>query len=454
MPYQPLEALDDAGAPLCRVLANGLSVISAPDHRAPTAVHMLVLRAGAMDETEGRSGAAHVLEHLMFKGTPSVPEGEFSRKVAALGGSENAYTSHETTVYHQQIPAHRLAEVMRLEADRLAHVSLQAAAFGKELEVVKEERRLRTDDNPRARLGELLAATAWAAAPHRRPVIGWMADLQALQIADVRDFYQRWYAPNNAALVVAGDVSPSQVLALAAQHYGAIAARALPVRKPQAEPAQAGPKRATLKAAAAQASVVLAYKVPQLSVQALSRGDWAASDRDALALTVLAALLDGYSGARLERALTQGAQPLADSVGAHVGLMARSPALFILSATPAQGQSAQAVEVALRGQIERIAREGVQPDELSRVKAQWQAAEVYKRDSVFNQAREIAQLWLLGAPLDTDARLLRALREVDAAQVQAVAARWFADDALTVATLEPNGAPPSAPRPPPSGLRH
>ncbi|MBA3059180.1 MAG: insulinase family protein, partial [Rhodoferax sp.] len=400
-------------------LANGLSVIVKPDRRAPTAVHMLWLRVGAMDEVDGSSGVAHVLEHMMFKGTPSVPAGEFSRRVAALGGRENAFTGKDYTGYYQQIPATRLEEVMKLEADRFGHSQWTDDDFKKELEVVKEERRLRTEDNPRALLHEALNAAVFVASPYRRPIVGWMSDLESLTPADARAFYQRWYVPANAVVVVAGDVDISQVRRLAEKYYGVLPTRAVPERKPRHEPQQVGIKRLVFKAPAEQAFVSLAFKVPAL--QSLSADK---ENPDALALTVLAGVLDGYSGARLERALTQGEDRVADSVGANNGLWGRGPQLFMLEGVPAQGKTAEQVELALREQVARIARDGVLATELARVKTQWVASEVYKLDSVFNQAQELGSNWVQKLPLDADALLIERLRAVTAEQVKNVAQRY------------------------------
>jgi zinc protease len=432
-------------------LANGLTVIVKPDRRAPTAVHMLWLRVGSMDEVDGTTGVAHVLEHMMFKGTPSLKPGEFSRRVAALGGRENAFTSKDYTGYYQQIPAARLEDVMKLEADRFAHNQWSDEEFKKELEVVKEERRLRTEDNPRSLLDESLNATVFMAAPYRRPVVGWMSDLDALTALDARQFYQRWYIPANAAVVVAGDVDVARVRQLAEQYYGAIPARAVPQRKPRTEPAQAGLRRLDFKAPAEQAYITLAFKVPGL--QSLDQPQ--ADDHDALALTVLSAVLDGYSGARLDRALTQGPDRLADSAGSSNGLLGRGPQLFTLDGVPAAGKTAEQVGAALREQVARIAREGVSETELNRVKTQWVASEVYKLDSVFNQARELGSNWVQGLSLDAGERLMARLRAVTAQQVQAVAGKFFGDDQLTVAILRPQPLDKTrTPRTPVAATRH
>jgi zinc protease len=316
--------------------------------------------------------------------------------------------------------------------------------------VVKEERRLRTEDNPRAQLYEMLMATALTASPYRRPIVGWMSDLEAMTPQDARDFYQRWYTPSNAAVVVAGDVDPLQVKALAEKYYGAIAVRPLPPRKPQQEPAQQGLRRLEFKAPAEQAYVTLAFKVPRMSsLEVTPEND------DALALTVLAAVLDGYSGARLERTLTQGDKRLADSVGAYNGLLGRGPQFFYLDGVPAKGQTPEALEAALRAQVQRVATEGVTEAELQRVKTQWVASEIYKLDSVFNQGRELGVAWSLGLPPDYSAQMIARLRQVSPAQVQAVAQKYFGDDSLTVGILRPQPVSDTPkPRRAAPGLRH
>jgi len=417
-------------------LANGFTVLIRPDQRAPTVAHMVWVRVGSMDETDGTSGVAHVLEHMMFKGTPTVKPGEFSRRIAALGGRDNAFTSRDMTVYHQQVPAQHLQAVMRLEADRFAHNEWRDDEFRREIEVIKEERRQRVDDQPHAQLFEALNATVWVAHPYRRPVIGWMSDLDSLTPDDVRAFHRRWYTPSNAAVVIAGDVNPTQALAWAQATYGQIPARAVPLRKPQTEPPQLGTRRIDVKAPAEQAYVALAFHGPRLT-------DPDAADpasQDALALVMLAAVLDGYEGARLGRQLVQrpSGERLADGVDAHFNGMGRGPAQFVLSGTPAAGQSPDALARALRAEVARVAQQGVPLDELNRVKNQWRAAEVYKLDAVFAQANELGRQWVQGWSSDASDRLLASLRRVTPEQVQAVAARYFSPERLTQATLVPD----------------
>lgn len=433
-----------------RTLPNGMQVIVKVDRRAPTAVHMLWVRVGSMDEVDGKSGIAHVLEHMLFKGTDTLAPGEFSRRVAALGGRDNAFTSKDFTGYFQMIPSSRVPDVMRLEANRFANNRWSDEEFAKEIEVIKEERRLRTDDVPRAAMQEQLAAVQFSASPYRRPIIGWMNDLDHLRPDEVREFFRQWYVPGNAAVVVVGDVNPDQVWAWAQEIYGPIpVGPALPVRKPRVEPPQMGERRLLFKAPAEQAVLTMSWKVPGLTD--LAPGE---RTRDALALTVLSALLDGYSGARLDRRLTQGADRVADSAGSYHSLSGRGPNVFVLEGVPARGKTPQQLEKALRGEIERIAREGVQEAELRRVKTQWTAAQVYGRDSLFNQAREIGTWWINGLPLDTSDRLIDLLNGVTAEQVQSVARRYFIDDHLTVAQLVPQAIKTVTPPRPGVQLRH
>jgi zinc protease len=372
-----------------------------------------------------------------------------------LGGRENAFTNKDYTGYYQQIPAARLADVMQLEADRFANNQWSDEDFRKELEVVKEERRLRTEDNPHARLFEAMTATTFQTSPYRRPVVGWMSDLESMVPEDARAFYRRWYTPTNAAIVVAGDVDPQAVFALAEKYYGGIASAQVPQRKPRQEPAQSGLRRLDFKAPAEQEYVALAFKVPGIRPGAPGSELWDAQAQDALALTVLSAVLDGFDGARLERALTQSDDHVADSAGAHYSATARGPVTFMVSGVPAGGKSSAALEAALRAQLKRVADEGISAAELKRVVNQWTAGEVYQQDSVFNQARRLGANWTMGLPLGFETDMLERLRGVTPAQVQAVAARYFGDDELTVATLlpQPLGVK-RIPRKPSPGTRH
>ncbi|GGC07015.1 zinc protease [Oxalicibacterium flavum] len=426
-------------------LGNGMKIIVNEDHRAPTVAHMIWYRVGAVDERNGTTGLAHALEHMMFKGTTHLKPGEFSRRVAALGGRENAFTSRDYTAYFQQIEQSRLEAVMALEADRMANLVFDKNEFANEIRVIMEERRLRTDDQPQALLFEALNATAFAVHPYRNPIIGWMDDLEHMTVEDVKAWHDQWYAPNNATMVVSGDVQPQQVRRLAEKYFGKLKPKTLVRTRPQNEPEQKGIKRVTVKAPAENPYLMLAFKVPALrDVE---------KDDEALALDVLAAVLDGYDNARLGARLVR-TERVANEAGASYSGVGRGPAQFILDGTPAAGTTTEQLEGRLRAEVTRIAQEGVSEEELKRVKTQLIASQVYKRDSVFGQAMEIGVMEMSGLSYRDIDRIIERLRDVTPQQVQAVAQKYFGDDALTVATLVPLPISEKPPVAPPAGLRH
>lgn len=425
----PAGPVDSARETFERTLPNGMKVIVREDHRAPTAVHLVLYRVGSVDEAKGRTGISHLLEHLMFKGTEAYPAGEFSRRVAQLGGRENAFTTNGYTGYFQQIGAQHLAEVMTLEADRMSNLVLAQEAFEQELRVVMEERRLRTEDRARALVYEQFRAQAFVASPVRQPVIGWFSDLRAFTLDDVQGWYRDWYTPSNATVVVVGDVSADEVWKMAERSYGEVQARPLPERKPLDEPDQRGARRAWVKAPAENPYVVMGFKVPGLID--LER------DGEPYALEVLAAVLDADENGRLRRNIVRGSR-VANQVGAGYDPVSRGPSLFVLDGTPAEGRTTTEVEQALREEIARIADDGVAPEELERIKTQYVAGEIYKRDSIMAQAMEIGGLEMTGFSHRDADRILARVAAVGADEVQAVARKYFAsDEALTVVTLLP-----------------
>jgi len=427
-------------------LANGLRVIVKPDRRAPVVVSMVWYRIGSVDEQGGVTGVAHVLEHMMFKGTRDIPSGEFSRLIAAAGGRDNAFTSRDYTGYFQTLHKSALPLSFRLEADRMTNLVLSPEEFAKELKVVMEERRWRTDDRPQSVLFERLMAVALTAHPYRNPVVGWMNDLENLTIDDTRRFYQNWYGPNNATVVVVGDVVPAEVFALAERYFGAIPRKVLPPRKPQDEPPQLGVKRLTVKVPAEQSQVLMAYRAPRLTKPA---EEW-----EPYALDMLESVLSGNPAARLPQQLVK-TDRLAASAGASYEGVGRGPGFFFLSGTPANGRSAAEMEQGLRREVRRIVEDGVTQEELDRVKAQAMAAQVYQRDSMFFQARLIGWLETVGLSFRDEDLFIEKMRQVTAEQVREVARKYLVDDGLTVAYLDPqplNAAPPRAA--PPAGVRH
>lgn len=421
-------------------LKNGMKIIVNEDHRAPTVAHMIWYRVGSIDERNGVTGVAHALEHMMFKGTKKVKVGEFSKQVAQMGGSENAFTSKNYTAYFEQVEKSHLAKVMALEADRMQNLTFDKNEFAQEIRVVMEERRMRTDDQPIALVHEALNATAFAANPVRNPVIGWPDDLQHMTINDVTAWYRTWYAPNNATMVISGDVDPQKVLSLAKKYFGAIKGKDLADNiarlKPQNEPPQRGIKRVTIKAPAENPYVVLGFKVPALrDIE---------KDSDPYALSVLAAVLDGYDNARLTAQLVR-TEKIANEVGADYSGVSRGPVMFLLDGVPLAGTTTSQLESKLRDAITKIAKEGVSEAELKRVKTQLIASQIYKRDSVFGQAMEIGVMEMSDLSYAKMDRMIEKLRDVTPQQVQAVAAKYFGDDALTVATLEPLPLPEKKP---------
>ena len=430
--------------PFETTLKNGLRVIVKEDRRAPTVVQMVWYRIGSMDEVDGASGVAHVLEHMMFKGTPTVGPGEFNKLVAAAGGKDNAFTSRDYTAYFQQVPREQLAEMMRLEADRMRHLTVDPKEFEQEIKVVMEERRMRTDDNPQSRLFEQMNAVAFQAHPYRRPIIGWMNDLENMSAADAKAWYDQWYVPNNAYVVIVGDVDHREVFALAEKYYGALEGRALPARKPQVEPAQDGTRRVNVKAPAELPVLIMGYKAPVLHD--------VDKDVDPYALQMLAAILDGHDAARFNKKLVR-EDKVALSVGIDYDATARGPGMIYLHGTPAEGKTVADLEAALRSEIVRIQKEGVSEAELKRARAQLVASEIYKLDSMFGQAMEIGQTESVGISYTKLERMLERLQKVTAAEVQSVARKYFIDDTLTVGVLEPQPLD-NAPRRPAVATRH
>lgn len=287
---------------------------------------------------------------------------------------------------------------------------------------------MRTDDNPQGRVHEQLMATAFQAHPYRRPVIGWMTDLEHMTAKDAQDWYHRWYAPNNAILVVVGDVNKDEVFGQAAKTYGAVKPVRLPARKAVGEPPQEGIKRIVVKAPAELPYLAMAWKVPRL--------EKVEQDRDPYALEVLSGILDGSEASRLPKNLVRGSR-IAVSAGSDYDPTNRGLSLFMLDGQPAEGHTPAELEQALREEIRRIAREGISNEELERVKTQVVAHQVFKRDSMFGQAMEIGGTEVIGLSWRDLEPMVARVRSVTAAEVQAVAGKYFGDDSLTVAVLEP-----------------
>lgn len=411
-------------------LGNGLNVIVKPDHRAPVVVSQIWYKVGSSYEHAGITGVSHVLEHMMFKGTSKHGAGEFSRIIAEHGGKENAFTGRDYTAYFQQLEVSRLPISFELEADRMRNLTLPEDEVQKELQVVMEERRLRTEDSPSALTYEQFMATAFQANAYHNPIIGWMNDLENLNRADLVEWYRLWYAPNNATLVVVGDVDSAEVIALAEKYFGSIKASDATALKPRIEPEQRGERRIEVNVQAKLPVIIMGYKTPVFRTFAEDE-KW-----KAYALEVLAHVLDGGDSSRLSRDLIRGDE-IAASVGAGYDLIARNSSLFTLEGVPSNGGNLDRIEEALRKQIKILQSELATAEELDRVKAQVTAAKVFERDSIFYQAMQIGQLETVGIDWREGKKYAEQIANVTAEQVRLVAQEFLVDNRLTVARLNP-----------------
>lgn len=411
-----------------KVFDNGMKVIVKEDHRAPVVISQVWYRVGSAQEHSGITGVSHVLEHMMFKGTEKYPSGTFSSTVAEIGARDNAFTGRDYTAYYQLMEKSKLEVSFELESDRMLNLILSIDDFASELEVVKEERRLRTDDNPNALVYEQLYATAFNNGPYRHPIIGWMNDLNHLTLEDLEEWYERWYTPSNATLVVVGDVQPNAVFALAEEYFARLENRPVKASKPRAEHPQTGTRRVTVKAIAKLPYLMLGYKVPSL---ATAEHEW-----EPYALSVLAGVLDGGRSARLSKRLIRDMELVA-SAGSGYNIYARYPTLFLFDATPAAAHSVAEVEQALYAEINNLQESLVDKKELARVKAQVIASEVYQQDSVQRQATVIGSLETVGLGWQVMNEYSTRINAVTAEQVQQVARKYLVDQGLTVAILEP-----------------
>ena len=421
-------------------LDNGLKVLVKEDHRAPVAVAMIWYNVGSADEPGGLTGISHALEHIMFKGTPKHPLGVFSKTIAGIGGQENAFTSTDYTAYFEKIATDHLPTSLALEADRMQHLLLDESEFKKEINVIQEERRMRTDDNPQSLTFERFLAAAHLISPYHHPVIGWMDDIKHLDISDLRSWYQRFYAPNNATLVVVGDVEPAKIHALAKLHFGAIPKGETIARKPQTEPPELGKKSIMVKAPAEIPVLMQGYTVPTVkSVDKEHRND-------PYTLEVIAAILDAGGSSRFSKNLIRGTQH-ASSVGVDYNLYARYQSLFTIYGTPSPTHTLDDLSKALEAELSQLKTTRVSDAELKRVKTQLIAQKTFERDSGFGQAMELGLLETVGLGWKTTEQYETRIRAVTPAEIQTAAKHYFDENRMTEARLIPQKMPQAAPQP-------
>ena len=404
-------------------LDNGLRVLLLEDRRSPIVTVQVWYRVGSRNEARGATGIAHFLEHLMFRGTARYGSGLFARLVERNGGQYNAFTSQDVTSYYVNLAADRLDLVLELEADRMHNLVLDPKIIGSEREVVIEERRTRTEDDPGGALGEEVSATAFRAHPYGQPIIGWPTDLQRITPEEIRAFYRAYYVPNNAMLVAVGDFEATEVLDKVKAAFGPIPRGAEPPTVLAVEPPQSSERRVRVQRPAQLPIVYVGYPVPNQT------------SPDAAALEVLSVVLSGGRASRLYRDLVHERQ-LAVVAGGDYSYFSLDPNLFWFWATPLPGQTAETLERELLSHLERLKREPVSEVELARAKNQIEAGFVFQEDSIHRRASLLARFELIGGYALKE-RYLGSIRAVSAADVQRVAGAYFQDDKKNVGILLP-----------------
>ncbi len=408
--------------------ANGVRLIVQEDHAAPVAIVQVWLKVGGRDELPGRTGLAHVFEHMMFKGSKRLGPGEFSRRIAAMGGNDNAFTSHDYTAYFETVPADHVDEVLRMEAERFGHLALRDEDFQKEIRVIMEERRMRTDDNPNARMFEELSAAALRLHPYRNPVIGWMQDLKRLTIEDVRAFYRAHYVPGNATVVVVGDVDFEHLKKVVGESFGRLKQRPVSPRFDPVEPEPLGPKRITVELEAQSPMLAIAIPVP-----VWKPGE---NDREAAALAVATHILAGGRSALLTRRIVD-EQRRAFAVSAGYNPFAMGLDLWYAYGMLNGKQSPQDFENSFWAVIDRLAKRGPEAAALKAAKRNIIADQIYAQDSLYLRARQIGEMETVGIGAARIEDWLAEIRKVTAADVQRVLSRWIVPKRATTGLLKP-----------------
>ncbi len=416
--------------PTTFTLSNGLQVVVITNMRAPVVEQMVWYHAGAADEPAGKSGIAHYLEHLMFKGTKTVKPTEFSHIVAMQGGEDNAFTAHDYTAYHETVAVDRLELMMKLEADRMVNLSLTDAIAKPELQVVREERRMRIDNNPAVQLNELASASLFINHPYRLPPIGWDAEIQRLNYHDALDFYHTWYAPNNATLVIEGAVTLEQVKPLAIKYFGPIASRPVPKRERLVEPPHLAPTRVEMTSARIhEPSWGRDYLAPS----------YRTSDKpeQGYAIEVLSEVLGGSVVSRLDKALVLGDSKLATSVSAGYDADAYDLGTFALAATPRPGVSLDQIEKAVDEEINRLLKDGVTEEEVAKAREHLQESAIYSRDTLGSAAHILGAALSIGRTIDDVESWPDRISKVTAAEVNEAAHVVLKDVNSVTTSLKP-----------------
>ncbi|MBC6413342.1 MAG: insulinase family protein [Chromatiales bacterium] len=409
-------------------LANGLKLLVKEDHRAPVVVSQIWYRVGSADEHGGITGISHFLEHMMFKGTEKYPRQAFTETIKKYGGRDNAFTSRDYTAYYQLFEKSYLEKSFELESDRMINLQLKQEDFDKEREVVREERRWRVDDKPESRLYEQLYASAFDSAPYRHPVIGWDNDLVNLKLADLADWYSRWYAPNNATLIVVGDVVANEVYTLAQQYFADLKPQPLPDRKPREEISQHGEKRITLSVPTTQPAIAIAYKTPRVGQ---AEESW-----HAYALSVLAQILSSGDSSRFSKNLIRG-KGIAFYANVYFDVYNRYQDLFVIFAAPNTTSDVAELQRAIEDELTQLKEQLVDAEELEKIKTRLLAYKVYEQDSIQHRAAALGRLETSGAGWQEHFRFPQHIQAVTAEQIKQVANKYLVASQRTVAELKP-----------------
>jgi zinc protease len=419
-------------APQSFTLKNGMQVVVIPNHRVPVVSHMVWYKVGSADEIDGKTGLAHMVEHMMFKGTKKVGPEQFSRLVAANGGQENAFTNEDYTAFFQNVAKDKLPLMMQLEADRMANLALRDADFQPERQVVIEERRMRTENEPEALLQEQMRAALFLDGGYHHPVIGWHQDIDAYQIADVVDFHRRWYAPNNAILVVSGDITADQLRPLAEKYYGVIPPRPLPVRVRRPEPEPVAARQLEIRDQDVhQPSWARYYLAPSYHVGAHS-GEHGDGDP----LQLLAEIIGSGPTSRLYQELVV-EQKLAASVSAEYDPDSLGQTIFAIAATPQAGVDIEVLQTALVNSLKKIALSGVSQAELERAQRKLRADVIYAKDSYHTGAMVFGQVLTTGGTIADVEDWPRRIAAVSKVQIDEAAKRLLLDQRSVTGLLLP-----------------
>lgn len=409
-------------------LNNGLKLLVKEDHRAPVVFSSIWYKVGSSYEPRGITGISHALEHMMFRGTSKYGPGKLTEIVNINGGEQNAMTSDDFTVYYQTLPAEKLALSFDLESDRMSHLTLDKSAFDKEIQVIMEERRLRVEDKPQALTMERFNAIAFINNPYSQPTAGWMSDLQHMTIDDLHSWYHEWYVPNNAIIIVVGDVHPEQVYTLAKKYFGPIHTQPLPTVHPTQDVPALGVRKINVHIPAQLPFLMLGYNTPSLTANPESA--------DPYALMVLSYLLSGGDSSRLNHDLVRG-QQIAVSTSADYDIYNLYNNLFSISATPSKGVSTDQLQQALQKQVDDLQNNLVLPEELERAKALIIAQHVYDLDSLSNQAINLGIAEVTNVGWQAEKEFVSRIENINAQQIRSVAQRYLVNDNLTVGVLDP-----------------